>query len=128
MADVEARASDHLANERTFLAWLRTALAMISLGIALSKFAGYVEDKATTDEATRILGDIGPKILGPPALGVGFVSFGVLCTLGAAIFYVQRSKAISEARFRIGQSHWWVWGITGIVMILGAIGVYWVAI
>eukprot|EP01132_Coremiostelium_polycephalum_P004267 gene4267-5339_t len=30
-------ARDHLANERTFLAWLRTALASIALGVALAK-------------------------------------------------------------------------------------------
>mmetsp|Transcript_15430 Transcript_15430/g.31717 ORF Transcript_15430/g.31717 Transcript_15430/m.31717 type:complete len:137 (-) Transcript_15430:394-804(-) len=31
-------ARDHLANERTFLAWIRTALAILTLGLALAKF------------------------------------------------------------------------------------------
>ena len=31
-------ARDHLANERTFLAWLRTALSSVALGLALAKF------------------------------------------------------------------------------------------
>ena len=39
-------ARDHLANERTFLAWLRTALSLVGAGIALIKFkvqeAGYL--------------------------------------------------------------------------------------
>ena len=30
-------ARDHLANERTFLAWVRTALAVIGLGVLLGK-------------------------------------------------------------------------------------------
>jgi putative membrane protein len=34
------RARDHLANERTFLAWVRTALAFVALGAALAGFAG----------------------------------------------------------------------------------------
>ena len=30
-------ARDHLANERTFLAWVRTALAVVGLGVLLGK-------------------------------------------------------------------------------------------
>ncbi|HOK48281.1 MAG TPA: DUF202 domain-containing protein, partial [Bryobacteraceae bacterium] len=38
----DASARDHLANERTFLAWLRTAVALISLGIAINRFSLYL--------------------------------------------------------------------------------------
>jgi uncharacterized membrane protein YidH (DUF202 family) len=31
-------ARDHLANERTFLAWIRTSLAILTLGLAIAKF------------------------------------------------------------------------------------------
>ena len=34
-----SRARDHLANERTYLAWLRTALAVMALGLAIAGFA-----------------------------------------------------------------------------------------
>jgi len=30
--------SDHAANERTFLAWVRTGLAMIAFGFVIEKF------------------------------------------------------------------------------------------
>ena len=33
------RARDHLANERTFLAWLRTGVAIIVFGFAIGRFA-----------------------------------------------------------------------------------------
>jgi putative membrane protein len=33
----ESRARDHLANERTYLAWLRTALAVVALGAVLAR-------------------------------------------------------------------------------------------
>lgn len=32
-ADADSRARTHLANERTFLAWLRTGLSLIALGL-----------------------------------------------------------------------------------------------
>lgn len=37
-ADPDSRARTHLANERTFLAWLRTGLSMIALGLGAAQF------------------------------------------------------------------------------------------
>lgn len=37
MADVQTRTRDLLANERTFLAWLRTAANVMVLGLAIAK-------------------------------------------------------------------------------------------
>ena len=36
--DGDSRARTHLANERTFLAWFRTGLALIALGLAAGQF------------------------------------------------------------------------------------------
>ena len=33
------RARDHLANERTFLAWVRTSVAIVVFGFAIGRFA-----------------------------------------------------------------------------------------
>lgn len=33
-----AKLRDHLANERTFLAWVRTGVALMTLGLAIAKF------------------------------------------------------------------------------------------
>jgi putative membrane protein len=35
--------TDHLANERTFLAWIRTAIAMMGFGFVVVKFALFVK-------------------------------------------------------------------------------------
>ncbi len=34
--------SDHLANERTFLAWVRTGVALIGFGFVIAKFALFI--------------------------------------------------------------------------------------
>jgi putative membrane protein len=39
VADQQTRTRDMLANERTFLAWLRTAATVMVLGLAIAKFA-----------------------------------------------------------------------------------------
>ena len=36
--------SDHLANERTFLAWLRTSFSLLTLGFAANKFAQFLSE------------------------------------------------------------------------------------
>jgi putative membrane protein len=41
------RARDHLANERTYLAWLRTAVAVMALGIAVASFPNHVSATST---------------------------------------------------------------------------------
>ncbi len=40
----ELRTSDHLANERTFLAWLRTSISVTSLGFVVSKFSVWLRE------------------------------------------------------------------------------------
>ena len=37
-ADGDSRARTHLANERTFLAWLRTGLSLVAVGLAVAGF------------------------------------------------------------------------------------------
>ena len=36
-ADPDTRARTHMANERTYLAWLRTALALVASGVAAAR-------------------------------------------------------------------------------------------
>lgn len=37
-------ASDHLANERTFLAWIRTSIAIMGFGFVVVKFALFIKE------------------------------------------------------------------------------------
>lgn len=39
-------ATEHLANERTFLAWIRTSLAMTGFGFAVAKFGPWLRELA----------------------------------------------------------------------------------
>ena len=48
--------SDHAANERTFLAWLHTSIAVIAFGFVIEKFNLFVLtllNAASVDEAAR---------------------------------------------------------------------------
>jgi putative membrane protein len=39
----DLRVREHLANERTYLAWLRTSLAMMAFGLGAAKFGSHNE-------------------------------------------------------------------------------------
>jgi putative membrane protein len=65
MPDTNNRARDHLANERTFLAWIRTGVSTIVFGfavgrfsIALQEFMQFEKKPATTPGLTAWLGMI----------------------------------------------------------------------
>ncbi|MFI1309529.1 YidH family protein [Streptomyces albidoflavus] len=65
-----------LANERTFLAWLRTALALIAGGFAVDQFLPGLPD--------------GWRI----ALALGLLVSGVLCALRAVHHWVRCERAM----------------------------------
>lgn len=53
--DPASRARDHMANERTYLAWLRTAANIMIVGLVVARFGGGGEVTATTLSAGGIL-------------------------------------------------------------------------
>ena len=66
LPNVEAAARDHLANERTFLAWFRTGIGVAAIGLALPRLA----DRSTADVWAA-----GALVA---ALGIGILGYGVI--------------------------------------------------
>ena len=58
--DPDSRARTHLANERTFLAWLRTGLGMIVLGLAAAQFIGIDDNRLS---GTRAVSDFAAVLI-----------------------------------------------------------------
>ena len=79
--------SDHAANERTFLAWLRTSIAVIAFGFVVEKFnlfALTLLDSASLDEAHRMrlerLSGSLPQGAGRAFIAVGAAFFALFVT------------------------------------------------
>jgi putative membrane protein len=53
--DPDSRARTHLANERTFLAWFRTGVTLVALGIAAAQFLGREGENAALVQAVSLL-------------------------------------------------------------------------
>jgi putative membrane protein len=68
------RYSDHAANERTFLAWIRTAIAVMAFGFLVERFDLFLQIAGQT---------LARKALSPTGQLVGNVAGLILIVLGA---------------------------------------------
>ena len=88
----DRRAAEYLANERTFLAWLRTSIAILSLGFALAKFSLWMRDLGL--EIHRPFR--GPETAVP--MGEALMAFGGLLSLSDRRLRVGAPKPAKAAR------------------------------
>ena len=81
----EKRAVEYLANERTFLAWIRTSIAVISLGFLVAKFGLWL-----LELAGQVTPQTRPQSTGAsvPAGVVMMALGGVLALLAAWRYHV----------------------------------------
>ena len=86
------RFSDHAANERTFLAWVRTAIAVMAFGFLLERFDLFLA------YAMRSLGKPIPglHVRASEWLGLSLLAFGALIVLFAAIRFSKNRKRIAD--------------------------------
>lgn len=80
------RTRDHLANERTFLAWIRTALGLIGLGFVLARMGLFLRQLAAVGgEIDHHRIPVGGEFM---ATGILFLVAGtVLCTWSAWLYH-----------------------------------------
>jgi putative membrane protein len=79
--------SDHAANERTFLAWLRTSIAVIAFGFVVEKLnllALTLPSATSLDETRRAQLE---RLAGPLGRGAGhaFIVVGILSIVVATV-------------------------------------------
>jgi inner membrane protein YidH len=84
------RVADHLANERTFLAWVRTGIALVVFGFAIGRFAIAVR------QFIQIQGHAPPTAGLSVWFGTIAIAAGVLLTLAGLLRY-RRTRAQLEA-------------------------------
>ncbi|AFY65499.1 YidH family protein [Geitlerinema sp. PCC 7407] len=106
------RQREHQANERTFLAWLRTSIALIGFGFAIARFGIFLRQLRAT-----LAPDTGVPAAGTELLGMLLVIAGVGLVLFAAWHYNQVFWQIERGQYR--PNRWIIWVTTGLVVILG---------
>jgi inner membrane protein YidH len=85
-----------LANERTFLAWLRTGIAVMSLGFVVARFGLWLRELALQINPHVALRHTGLSL----PLGEVMIGFGALMTLVAAWRYHVVNRAIERGEIK----------------------------
>jgi putative membrane protein len=109
--------SEHLANERTILAWVRTAIAIMTLGIAINRFSLFLIEFARNVPGGRTTNIHAEEV------GVGLVIVGVIVMLGGIWHYLDVARAIDEGNYQASRSRIVLPAL--IVVLIGAASLVW---
>lgn len=112
------RQREHQANERTFLAWLRTSIALIGFGFAIARFGLFLQQLQRTLTPQEPPTD---TLLNSENLGISLVVFGIITIAVAAWRYNQVLNQIERGDYRPSRSTIWI--VTAVVMILGSLSI-----
>lgn len=123
--NTESTARDHLANERTFLAWARSGLGFMGAGTGLytAYSLGYsdpAEMHAEGSRTARRIEHLHPFKVAPAAATL--VANGVLMLLFATYRYFENQRALQSGRFIITKSGFMVVITTTAFSSAGALG------
>ena len=90
--------SDHAANERTFLAWLRTGIAVIAFGFVIEKFNLFVLAMLNATAPGAAAHAELEQFSGPFGFGAGhaFIGVGIAAILIATIRFVHTGKLLDD--------------------------------
>ena len=90
----------HMANERTFLAWIRTSIGIMAFGFVVEKFALFIK------QMSLILGNANIENVSPPShgysaiVGIFLVGLGALMSLLAFVRYKKVERQINEDTYQ----------------------------
>lgn len=89
-------ASDHLANERTFLAWIRTSIAIMGFGFVVVKFTLFIK------QLSYVVGQQAPLMSGKGysgIIGIFLVISGGSTALLAYIRYRKIEQKLADQQY-----------------------------
>ncbi|CAM3982429.1 YidH family protein [Mesobacillus zeae] len=78
----------HLANERTYLAWIRTAIAIIGVGFLVTNL--HYNMKESLSEVVDFIANI---------IGIASVGLGIITIIIATIVYLKKISSINHQTF-----------------------------
>ena len=90
--------SDHAANERTFLAWLRTGIAVIAFGFVVEKFNMFVLTIASTAAIDAARRSQLERLSGPFGSyeGLALILIGIIIVIIAAARFARTRRLLDD--------------------------------
>ncbi len=93
---ISKKVSDHLANERTFLAWIRTAISVIAFGFVVERFGLLLRQLGLKGNL------VGGTIPYSKLLGIIITLLGIVLLVIALINFVQIRRSIDDENYHPG--------------------------
>lgn len=90
----------YMANERTFLAWIRTCIGIMVFGVVVQRFALFVRQMSLILQEANIENTMTPSHGYSAILGTGLVGLGALMSLFAFIRYKKVERQIDEDTYQ----------------------------
>src|ERR1700728_4416098 len=88
--------TDHLANERTFLAWIRTGVGIMAFGFVVVKFSLFVKQISLLLNKTLVIPQKGYSAI----LGIILVFVGAITAVLAYIRFKKIEKQLQEGDYK----------------------------
>ena len=104
---------NHLSNERTLLARIRTSIAVIALGIAINRVSLFLMEIHQLVPELRAVANSHIK-----GLGVGLIVLGIVVLVGGFWHYVRVGRAIDAESYRPSTV---AMGLTSAVIVVGGV-------
>jgi putative membrane protein len=107
---------DHAANERTFLAWVRTAIAIMAFGFLVERFDLFLETVAPSLSG-RVLSPLGQKF--GNIAGLALIVVGTAMVALAMVRFVKNAKGIDSEEERLGAGSKLDLGLASLLILIG---------
>jgi len=104
----------YMAAERTFLAWLRTSIALMAFGFVISRFGLFLRLLAASTTEGHEQGS-GASL----AVGMALIAVGIVVTIVAAVRHQRYVRAIDEGHFRSVFGSTFAFAIAGLLALVG---------
>ena len=111
------RYTDHAANERTFLAWVRTAIAVMAFGFVIEKFDLFLKYAAPA-AAQQEIAPHGGAVAN--AAGLAFVVLGIAMIVISGWRFVRTARQIDSDDEVVGPGERFDIALAGMIGLLGA--------
>jgi putative membrane protein len=95
-----SKLADHLANERTFLAWIRTCIAIMAFGFVVVKFTLFIKQLSILLGKSLVVTNHGYASV----IGIGLVFFGVALSLFSFFQFKRIEKQLFDANYKPSSS------------------------
>lgn len=116
--DFKISATDHLANERTFLAWIRTSIALMGFGFVVVKFSLFIKQLSIVFTKKNIFPYKGYS----SEIGILLVAIGAGIALLSFLKYRASERQLTKLVYKpsLGLSAF----ITGAILIISVLLIY----